>query len=110
MDRQLTRLFALVEKEFTNPRDATPTKRVDLTILTHYFALDVIGDMTFGAPFGFLDEGIDLFGWIQWNEDFFPVASTCAVFPFLGDLVQRWPFSLALPTSKDKVGLGRFIR
>ncbi|KAH7021118.1 pisatin demethylase [Microdochium trichocladiopsis] len=110
MDRQLTRMFSLVERDYLNPQHAKPTKRVDLSVLTRSFALDTIGDMTFGAPFGFLDEGVDVFGWFKWNEDFFPVASTCATFPVLGDLFQFWPFSLALPTRKDKVGLGRFIR
>ncbi|KAJ1325014.1 benzoate 4-monooxygenase [Microdochium nivale] len=110
LDRQLIRLFSLIDRKYLNPKGAAPTKRLDLTVITHFFALEAIGDMSFGGPFGFLDDGVDIYGWIRWNEEFFPVASTCATFPILGELFQCWPFSLALPTREDKVGMGKFIR
>lgn len=85
-------------------------KPLDLSVITQFLALDIVGDMTFGKPFGFLDEGKDIYGWIKWNESFFPIASTCATFPFLAKVVQKWPFSEALPKPTDKVGLGCFIK
>ncbi|CRK27467.1 hypothetical protein BN1708_004365 [Verticillium longisporum] len=66
--------------------------------------------MTFGKPFGFLDKGEDIYDWIKWNEGFFPIASTAATLPFLASLVQKWPFSEALPKPTDKEGLGCFIK
>ncbi|KXJ89626.1 pisatin demethylase [Microdochium bolleyi] len=110
IDRQLIRLFSLIDRKYLNPRGAPPAKRLDLTITTNFFAIDLIGDISFGAPFGFLDDGEDVYDWIKWNEEFFPVASTCATFPILGELFQHWPFSLALPTREDKLGLGLFIK
>jgi hypothetical protein len=83
---------------------------MDLAVLTQFLALDVVGDMTFGAPFGFLDKGEDIYDWIEWNEGFFPIASTCATFPFLAAVFQTWPFSEALPKPADKKGLGPFIK
>ena len=83
---------------------------VDFAVLTQLLSIDIVGDMTFGEPFGFLDEGRDIYDWVAWNEGFFPVASTAATLPFLARLTQSWPFSELLPKPSDPVGLGRFIR
>ncbi|KAI1631219.1 cytochrome P450 [Biscogniauxia mediterranea] len=53
---------------------------------------------------------MDIHDWVNWNEKFFPIASTAATLPFLGQVVQTWPFSELLPKPTDAVGLGRFIK
>ncbi|KAI0601996.1 pisatin demethylase [Biscogniauxia sp. FL1348] len=108
IDRQLNRLFDLIDRQFLSGDDTY--KPVDFAILTQFFAIDTVGDMTYGKPFGFLDEGKDIYDWVNWNEKFFPVASTAATLPFLGQVVQTWPFSELLPKPTDAVGLGRFIK
>ncbi|KAI5922876.1 pisatin demethylase [Camillea tinctor] len=107
IERQLSRLFELIDRQFLS-RDET-YKPVDFAILTQLFAIDTVGDMTYGKPFGFLDEGKDICDWVNWNEKFFPAASTAATLPLLGQVVQTWPFSELLPKATDAVGLGRFI-
>lgn len=101
-------MFRIIDEQYLATNGGH--RPMDLAILTQFLALDIVGDMTFGKPFGFLDEGTDVFGWLRWNEGFFPIASTCATFPFLAKLVQRWPFSEALPKATDAVGLGCFIK
>lgn len=101
-------MFRIIDEQYVVK--AGEDKPMDLAVITQFLALDIVGDMTFGKPFGFLDEGKDIFGWIKWNEGFFPIASTCATFPFLATTVQTWPFSEALPKSTDKEGLGCFIK
>ncbi|KXJ86496.1 hypothetical protein Micbo1qcDRAFT_219031 [Microdochium bolleyi] len=97
IDRQLTRLFDLLERKHVNhstPTTTTAAKRMDLSVITQFLALDIVGDMTFVKPFGFLDDGEDIYDWIRWNEGLF----------------QAWPFSKAFPKATDKTGLGCFIR
>ncbi|KAH8901441.1 pisatin demethylase [Thozetella sp. PMI_491] len=108
IDRQLARFFGLIDREYLSTD--CDYKELDLSVITQFLALDIVGDMTFGKPFGFLDDGKDLYGWVKWNEGFFPIASTCATFPFLAKIFQTWPFSEVLPKSTDKVGLGCFIK
>lgn len=108
IDRQLARLLRVIDEQFVaKPGEYKP---MDLSTMTQFLAIDIVGDMTFGKPFGFLDEGKDIYHWIEWNEGFFPVASTCATLPFLASLFQTWPFSEALPKRTDAKGLGRFIK
>lgn len=86
MNCQLTRLFRIIDEQYLCT-DGTH-RVIALAVLTQFLALDIVGDMTFGKPFGFLDQGTDVFGWLKWNEGFFPIASTCETFPFLAKLVQ----------------------
>ena len=102
------RLFRLVDRAYLSTEGRH--RPVDFAVLTQLLSIDIVGDMTFGEPFGFLDEGRDIYEWVAWNEGFFPVASTAATLPFLARLVQTWPFSELLPKPSDPVGLGRFIR
>ncbi|KAI1504700.1 pisatin demethylase [Biscogniauxia marginata] len=108
IERQLSRLIDLIDRKFLSSDESY--KPVDLAIISQLFAIDIVGDMTYGQPFGFLDEGKDIYDWVDWNESFFPIFSTAATLPFLGQLVQTWPFSELLPKPTDSVGLGRFIK
>ncbi|KAI0482548.1 pisatin demethylase [Xylariaceae sp. FL0804] len=111
IDRQLARLTDLIDRKFlTTSGSGASYAPVDFAALSQLLALDVVGDMTYGRPFGFLDDGVDIYDWVRWNEGYFPVFSTAATLPFLGRVVQTWPFSEALPKRTDPVGLGRFIR
>ncbi|KAI1334087.1 pisatin demethylase [Xylariaceae sp. FL0016] len=108
IDRQTSRLFELIDRKLLSGDNKYVP--VDFAVLSQLLAIDIVGDMTYGKPFGFLDEGHDIYDWVKWNEGFFPIASTAATLPFLGKLFQTWPFSEALPKPSDRIGLGRFIR
>lgn len=116
VDRQVRRLVDLIERKFVSRVDGgsgektAPGQVMDIAAITHLFALDIVGDVTFGKEFGFLNEGDDSYGFLKWNEDFFTIASVLAVLPSLAWVTRLWPFSEALPKSTDPVGLGRFIR
>jgi hypothetical protein len=66
---------------------------MDFAIITHLYALDAVGEFTFGKPYGFLDDCEDLFGYLKWNEDFFPSAMTFSTLPFLSKIFQTGPFA-----------------
>jgi len=108
ISNQVRRLVDLIGRKFVS--DESQYRPVEFASLAHLFALDVIGEVTFGKAFGFLDEGEDIFGYLKWNEDFFPLMMPAATFARLARLTHRWPFSLVLPKATDDIGLGRFIR
>ncbi|KAH8666839.1 pisatin demethylase [Xylariales sp. PMI_506] len=107
LNRQLPRLIDLINEKFLSSDQEY--KPLDLADILHLFTLDVVGDFTLGQPYGFLDEGKDSFGYLKWNQDFFPVVMTASTIHFLAKLVQLEPFARLLPKSTDSVGLGRFI-
>jgi hypothetical protein len=82
---------------------------VEFASLAHFFSMDVIGDITFGKPFGFLDEGVDIFGYLAWNEQFFKTMMTMATVPGITKVLYKPPMKWMAPRDTDKVGLGRFI-
>lgn len=110
---QVKRAVLLIERKYLNESDDGGTgnfKVMDITALTHFFALDVVGALQYGKAFGYLDDAEDVFGFMKWNEEFFSIAATVGVLPVLGRITQYWPFSEVLPKSSDPEGLGRFIR
>lgn len=82
---------------------------LDLAEKTQYFALDAIGDISFGGAFGFLAEDRDLFRYIEINESSLPIMNVVSVLPWLGRLVHKWPLRLMLPTENDQIGFGRLM-
>jgi hypothetical protein len=102
------RLTDLIDAKFlSTEHDYRP---MDLTLITHIYTIDVVGDMTFGKPYGFLDEGKDIFGFLKWNDDHLPAALLATTLPSLSQLFQMEPLANLLPKASDPVGLGRFIR
>jgi hypothetical protein len=107
VEAQIGRFLDLLERRFlSHGREYRP---VDFAVLTHYFAMDVIGSVTYGAPFGFLNDGVDIFGYLKWNDEVLVMLVAASALPWLARVAHTWPFSLALPREGDKVGLGRFI-
>ncbi|KAF7526024.1 hypothetical protein G7054_g10901 [Neopestalotiopsis clavispora] len=59
------------------------------------YAFDVIGDITFGERFGFLDSGRDIGGVISALDDFFDYAATIGVYPRLHPIMFKLQTMLA---------------
>lgn len=74
-----------------------------------FFALDVIGDISFGDPFGYLSEDKDLYQYHKINEESLPVMNIMAALPGLARPIQAWPLRLLLPKEGDQVGFGRLM-
>ncbi|KAI1880054.1 hypothetical protein JX265_001675 [Neoarthrinium moseri] len=110
IDRQLLRFLHLIDRKYLSREDGGSYRPLDFARLSHLYSMDVVGDWTFGKPFGFLEEGEDIYDYIRWNEEFFPFVTMASTFPFLATLLQQWPFSEMLPKPSDPVGLGRFMK
>jgi cytochrome P450 len=104
---QVMRLVDLISRKFVASGPDAPV--IDFAPITHLLALDIIGSVSFGQAFGFLDEGRDVFGFLAWNETYFPFIMPVTLFPGLQQLIFRWPARLLYPKETDLTGLGKFI-
>ncbi|KAM5355339.1 hypothetical protein ACJ41O_001985 [Fusarium nematophilum] len=107
IDRQLLSFIALIDRKYIST--ASETRPVDMAEKTQFFALDVIGDVSFGAPFGYLARDEDLYRYNEINVSSLSVMNLVSVYPWLIKIVHRWPFHLLLPREEDQVGFGRLM-
>ncbi|KAF5558637.1 pisatin demethylase (cytochrome P450) [Fusarium mexicanum] len=107
IDRQLLNFISLIDQKYLST--TSESRPLDLAEKTQFFALDVIGDVSFGEPFGYLTKDEDLFQYNEINASSLPVMNMASVYPWLGKVVHRWPLSLLLPREQDQVGFGRLM-
>jgi len=83
---------------------------VDFARIAQYFALDVISDIAFGQPFGFLDTDSDVHDYIKTQEALLPIFEWFATLPSLERLIRiQWISRLLMPKPTDEKGLGRLM-
>jgi hypothetical protein len=83
---------------------------VDFARKIQYMTLDIIADIAFGSPFGFMDEDEDFWGYFKQAEAAVPMMQMIAMVPWLVALLQSPLFKPLMPSDKDPVGLGPVIR
>lgn len=82
---------------------------VDLGRKVQYFTLDVISDIAYGAPFGFVETDTDVYEYIKTTEKNLPMVMVITVFPWLLKLLNSPILKRLLPSSKDRLGFGRIM-
>ncbi|KAF9767390.1 hypothetical protein IL306_000060 [Fusarium sp. DS 682] len=107
IDRQLLNFISLIDRKYLST--TSESRPFDLAEKTQFFALDVISDVSFGEPFGYLTKDKDLFQYNEINASSLPVMNIVSVYPRLGRIAHRWPLSLLLPREEDQVGFGRLM-
>jgi len=107
VDEHIARLVRLLEANYlSTPQQYRP---VDFARKIQYFTLDVISDLAFGHPFGFMEQDADVYDFIKITRDFFPVAVLTGNIPSLVSLLHSPLFRGLLPKASDKLGFGAFI-
>lgn len=103
VDARVVDLIDLIKREYTG-------KVVDLARVSQYFTLDVLTELAFGHPFGFLAQNGDIYDYIKTCAAFFPLMELRCNIPLISAIVTSRPAErvLALITSDD-VGLGAVI-
>ncbi|KAK2609238.1 hypothetical protein QQS21_002172 [Conoideocrella luteorostrata] len=82
---------------------------VDFSKKTQYFTLDVISDIAFGTPFGFVQTDSDVYKYIETTEKTLPMVMVTTVIPFLVTMFASPLFKPALPSEKDVLGFGKVM-
>jgi hypothetical protein len=91
-------------------RYADEKEPMDLGRKVQYFTLDVISDIAYGAPFGFVETDSDVFEYIKTTEKNLPMVMVVTVFPWLLKLLNSPILKGLLPSTKDRLGFGRIMR
>ncbi|PTB68170.1 cytochrome P450 [Trichoderma citrinoviride] len=107
LDRQLLSFINLLERKYVS--SGPDVRPFDMAEKTQFFALDAIGDISLGQPFGYLDKDQDLYQYNKINATSLPVMNVVSVMPALASLVHTWPLRLMLPKEGDQVGFGRLM-
>lgn len=74
-----------------------------------YFALDVISDVAYREPFGYMATDSDLYDYISIVESVFASALMVTIFPWLNWVLRLRILKAALPSEKDPLGLGKIL-
>ncbi|KAL6857328.1 cytochrome P450 [Trichoderma novae-zelandiae] len=82
---------------------------VDLGRKVQYFTLDVISDLAYGAPFGFVGTDTDVYEYIKTTERNLPMVMMVTVFPWVLTLLNSAILKRLLPSTKDRLGFGRIM-
>lgn len=110
VDSQLVRLVDLIRRKYT-PDDGT-IRPVNFSLLTRCFSLDVVSLLVFGEPWGHLDDGTDVLGWIGGMSKSLPLITLAMEIPlFRILLISRYGFmGFFGPKPTDEQGPGVVIR
>lgn len=106
IDQTIGTLIDLIERKYLS--DDSNTRPMDFAQIAQYFTLDVITELSLGQSFGYLENDEDVYAYVKTMEDNFPAMNFMSAVPALARMMRmQWFQKLALPTIKDKVGMGK---
>ncbi|KAM3560310.1 hypothetical protein ARSEF4850_003728 [Beauveria asiatica] len=108
MDRQIQNFITMLETKYTSTD--SEIRPVDMAEKAQFLALDIIGDIFIGKPFGYLKQDQDLYNFNKINMSSLPILTFVSILPGIADVIHTWPFRLALPKEEDQVGFGRLLK
>ena len=108
VDEHIARLINLIETKYLSTHQHF--RPIDFARKIQYFTLDVVSDLAFGQPFGYVEQDDDVFDFIKISRSFFPVALVMANVPSVVTLLHSRLFRGLLPKETDPLGFGAFIR
>ncbi|KAL9577691.1 MAG: hypothetical protein Q9212_006204, partial [Teloschistes hypoglaucus] len=108
VDDRLQDLTNLIRAKYTSTDKVI--RRVDFGRLAQYLTLDIITDMAFGEPAGFLSEDCDQFHYLEIMSHALPRFEWVSCLMWLNRLLRNPLISrLVKPTQQDKHGVGHLM-
>lgn len=107
IDAIIAQLVELIEKEYLSTGDVH--KPMDWGEMSSFFTLDVISELAFGKPFGYLEHNRDPFNYLEMIKTFVPIMMIQADVYWLSSFLQSRLLRGFLPKESDKLGFGAFI-
>ena len=107
IDRHVARLVGLIDRKYVSTADKY--RPVDFALKTQFLTLDVISDLAFGKPFGYLEKDDDVFDYIQITTSLIPALTVLSNIPSLAHILHSRLLRDALPKATDKLGFGALI-
>ena len=108
VDLQVRAFVDLVERKYiSSPAGLRP---MEFGHRAQFFSLDVVTDITFGEPFGFLKKDGDVEHYIETQMAMIYVFGILGTLPWLLHVIHAWPINRLMPGEADKVGFGRLMK
>ncbi|KAH6629589.1 cytochrome P450 [Boeremia exigua] len=104
---QVAKLIELIKSKYVS--SASSYRSVDLAEKLQYLTLDVISDLAFGKPLGYLQQDADPYDYLQSMDASMPVLAVLGNIPWLADLFHSPLLRRFLPSELDKGGFGALI-
>ena len=96
-------MVSLIRSESKNGR------AVDIARVSQYFTLDVLTQIAFEEPFGFLTKNEDVFQYIQKVQEFLFILELASNFPFINSILSSKAMSAFSPKPTDELGMGAML-
>jgi hypothetical protein len=108
IDDRCEDLIGLIRKKYLSSENLL--HKLDFAQISQYFTMDVLTDVAFGAPFGYLERDEDVHDYIKTIRAFMPVLELQTNHPTINYLMSsRLVQAIAAPTAKDRTGMGPVI-
>lgn len=107
IETQIERLIQLIETKYLSTKEVF--RPIDWGLKAQYFTLDVIGDLAWGRPMGFLERDTDVFDYVKITTTSATVMMIVATYPTLAKMLQSPILRSLLPKETDRVGFGALI-
>lgn len=104
---QVANLIKLIESKYISTN--TDYRPVDLAQKLRYFTLNVISNLAFGKPLGYLQHDPDPYNYVEAMDASMPVLAFLGNIPWLAILFHSPFLRRFLPSEKDKGGFGAVI-
>ncbi|KAM7194164.1 Cytochrome P450 [Naviculisporaceae sp. PSN 640] len=105
VDRTVMTLVNMIKERYI-----ANNKPFDFGRKGQFFTLDVIADLAYGEPFGFLAKDEDRFNYLAITEKTFSMFLPITIYPWVWDIIASRAFKFLLPKEGDRTGFGRFIQ
>lgn len=107
IETRIAKLIELIETKYLST--SKQYRPMDFARKTQYFTLDVISDLAFGQPLGYLEQDGDVYDYIKITGASIPAMMFLSNMPALANLMQSPLLRWLLPKETDKLGFGAFI-
>jgi len=84
-------------------------KPLDMARKAQYLTMDVITDLAFDAPFGYLTTDSDVHGYIQMNEEMLWTVMMFCLYPWVLRVFELPFLKKVMPSMTDNAGFGRVM-
>ncbi|KAK3997766.1 Pisatin demethylase [Cladorrhinum sp. PSN332] len=107
IETNITRLVHLIEKKYIST--SKEYRPMDFAEKGQYFTLDVISELAFGEPLGYLERDEDPYDYLKITAASVPAMLVLSCIPTLANMIQSRFLRFLLPKETDKIGFGAFI-
>ncbi|KAK4145092.1 cytochrome P450 [Dichotomopilus funicola] len=107
IETQIAAMVDLIERKYLST--GGEYRPMDLGVKAQYFTLDVISDLAWGQPMGFLAQDRDVFNYLKVTTMSIPAMMVLSTYPGLVSLLHTPLLRPLLPRETDTSGFGALI-